>query len=205
MDKRIIFAVAGAGKTTTIINELSEDKRVLILTYTVANYSNLKSKILEQFNHHWPENICLMRYFSFLFSFCYKPLLADKIKAKGIIYEPNENQYVKSDKQRYYISRNRYFYSNRLAYFLEKTDSCREIQERLTKYFDKLMIDEIQDISGRDFNFLDKLMTTPIEMLFVGDFHQHIHIGYCHSQLILRTAELIYETLFLSERHYLYR
>lgn len=41
MDKKVIFAVAGSGKTTYIINGLSADKRSLIITYTTANYYNI--------------------------------------------------------------------------------------------------------------------------------------------------------------------
>lgn len=44
MDKRIIFAVAGAGKTTTIINKLSLEEDSLIITYTENNFKNLKKK-----------------------------------------------------------------------------------------------------------------------------------------------------------------
>lgn len=36
-----------------------------------------------------------------------------------------------------------------------------------------LPIDEIQDIGGRDFDFLESLMDTNVNMLFVGDFYQH--------------------------------
>ena len=46
MDKRVIFAVAGAGKTTYIVNRLSRGKRSLIITYTNANYNNLRKKII---------------------------------------------------------------------------------------------------------------------------------------------------------------
>lgn len=37
MDKRVIFAVAGSGKTTLLIRRLSEDRRTLLLTFTVNN------------------------------------------------------------------------------------------------------------------------------------------------------------------------
>ncbi|MDW4783324.1 hypothetical protein NQ310_24170, partial [Escherichia coli] len=37
MDKRVIFAVAGSGKTTLLIRRLREDRRTLILTFTVNN------------------------------------------------------------------------------------------------------------------------------------------------------------------------
>lgn len=41
------------------------------------------------------------------------------------------------------------------------------------KFYDELVIDEIQDIGGRDFDFLESLMDTNVNMLFVGDFYQH--------------------------------
>lgn len=50
MDKRVIFAVAGAGKTTYIVNRLSRGKRSLIITYTNANYNNLRKKIIDTIN-----------------------------------------------------------------------------------------------------------------------------------------------------------
>lgn len=86
MDKRVIFAVAGSGKTTYIIDSLSQDKRSLIVTYTVGNYNNLCNKISVKFNGVWPENIYVMSYFTFLYRFCYKPFLSDMVKARGIFY-----------------------------------------------------------------------------------------------------------------------
>lgn len=87
MDKRVIFAVAGSGKTTYIVDSLSRDKRSLIVTYTVGNYNNLCRKISEKFNGDWPENIWVMGYFTFLYRFCYKPFLADRLQTRGILYE----------------------------------------------------------------------------------------------------------------------
>jgi len=59
MDKRIILAVAGSGKTTYIVNQLTLDKRSLVVTYTTRNYLNLKNSILRKFGHI-PETITLM-------------------------------------------------------------------------------------------------------------------------------------------------
>lgn len=50
-----------------------------------------------------------------------------------------------------------------------------DIKSRITSYFYKFIIDEVQDIAGRDFDFLEKLMETEINMLFVGDFFQHTY------------------------------
>jgi len=174
MDKRVIFAVAGSGKTTQIINRLSNDKRSLIVTYTEANYTNLYKRIIEKFNGVWPLNITLLTYFTFLYRFCYKPFLSDKYGARGICYDPTQiSRYARQEDISFYMTPNQYLYSNRLSLLLEKNSIIGDIQNRLTIYFDELIIDEVQDIAGRDFNFLEQLMTTDIDMLFVGDFYQH--------------------------------
>ena len=173
MDKRVIFAVAGSGKTTYIVDGLSRDKRSLIVTYTTSNYNNLRKKITQKFGGEWPKNITLMTYFSFLYSFCYKPFLSDKYNARGVLYAPNPDKYAQQSKLNYYMTKTRYLFSNRLALFLEKNRIMEEIQERIQQYFDEFIIDEVQDISGRDFTFLENLMATPMNILFVGDFYQH--------------------------------
>lgn len=175
MDKRVIFSVAGAGKTTYIVNSLTKTKKTLIVTYTVGNYDNLCKKICDKFNGMWPENICVMKYFSFLYHFCYKPFFSDKLKLKGICFENNSSNRLSQDNIKYYITKSRYVYSNRLSLLIEKQGAMNELKLRLEKYFDEFIVDEIQDISGRDFNFLEQLMSTNINMLFVGDFFQHTY------------------------------
>lgn len=176
MDKKVIFAVAGSGKTTYIVNGLSFDKRSLIVTYTIANYENLSRKILKKFSGVWPANITLMTYFSFLFRFCYKPFLADAVGAKGVFFEPNSNRYLKKTDRLYYMTSGGYFYSNRLSqYLMERMNVIDDIRERITDYFDEFIIDEVQDFAGRDFSLLEKLMETNVRLLFVGDFYQHTY------------------------------
>ena len=175
MDKRVIFAVAGAGKTTHIVENLSLQKRSLIITYTESNYANLQRKITKKFNNEWPSNITLMTYFTFLYRFCYKPFLADKVRAKGLIYEKNPNQGLKQTERRYYMTETRYLYSNRITLLFEKCNIIDEIKKRIETYFDEIIIDEIQDIGGRDFDFLEQLMSTNVNILFVGDFYQHTY------------------------------
>ncbi len=175
MDKRVIFAVAGSGKTSHIVRSLTADKRFLIVTYTNGNFDNLTRKISAQYGGVWPENVTLMSYFQFLYQFCYKPFLADRYKAKGIIFEPNLNHRIGQDKKSYYLTPSGYFYSNRLSLFLEKTNVVEDIKNRIEKYFDVFVIDEVQDIAGRDFTFLEQLMESNVEMLFVGDYYQHTY------------------------------
>lgn len=174
MDKKVMLAVAGAGKTTYIINNICNGGyRVLIVTYTEANYKNIVQKIKANNEGIMPAGITVFTYFKFLYSFCYKPFLSDEIQARGINYEPNKNKYAKSSRLDYYIDSQNRLYSNRMAYLFDKGGIIPDILQRIEKYFDYFVLDEVQDISGRDFNFLEQLMDAEANMLFVGDFYQH--------------------------------
>lgn len=179
MDKKVIFAVAGSGKTTYLVDALSCEKRTLIVTYTTGNYDNLCKKIAAKFNGDIPKNITILRYFPFLYSFCYKPFLADITKARGILFdqeiihqEQGRKKYAKMTHDAFYMTDKKYFYSNRLSFHIEN-NILDDVKNRIEKYFDELFIDEIQDIAGRDFNFLENIMTVNVNMIFVGDFYQH--------------------------------
>ena len=176
MDKKLMLAVAGAGKTTYIINKVcTEYRNVLIITYTDANYNNIISKLREQNDGVIPDGITVYKYFTFLYRFCYKPFLSDQVGAKGINYEQNKNRYAKSSNLEYYLDSGDRLYSNRIALLLNKTDAIQEVKSRIKKYFDCIVFDEVQDISGRDFNFLEELMKIDMNMLYVGDFYQHTY------------------------------
>lgn len=170
MDKKVIFAVAGSGKTTLIINNLCLEKRALIITYTNNNLDNLRSKIIERWGY-LPENIKLYSYYNFLYSYCYRPFLSYTIRARGINWKPNPNLYASNDAR--YIDDYKRLYSNRIAKLLEERAVLQDINVRIAKYFDALYIDEIQDFAGHDFNLLKSLAKIQIEMLLVGDFYQH--------------------------------
>lgn len=170
MDKSVILAVAGSGKTTHLVKKLDAEKRFLIITYTINNVSNLKSRIAEKFQC-LPQNIYLVSYFNFLYSFCYKPTLHYKIRASGINFEPCKNRFA--------IGINRYrdpgfrLYSNRLAKFLDEQDVMDDVLQRISKYFDYVFIDEVQDFAGHDFNFLKNILAADANVICVGDYFQH--------------------------------
>ena len=61
MDKSVVFAVAGSGKTTRLVNALDEVRRFLLVTYTEANHDNLRAKVIERFGY-LPPNIGIYTY-----------------------------------------------------------------------------------------------------------------------------------------------
>jgi hypothetical protein len=174
MDKRVIFAVAGSGKTKYIIDKLTLDRRFLIITYTNNNICEIRKRIIQKFNY-FPDNIKLLSYFAFLYSFCFKPLLSYKVKSKGINWTqpPEFTLKLKRTNEKFYIDRNQKLYHNRIAKLCENQNILSDINSRIEKYYDCLYIDEIQDFAGHDFNLLKSITKATCEILFVGDFYQH--------------------------------
>lgn len=170
MASRLILAVAGSGKTSYLIDRLDETSQVLVITYTINNYHNIRLRIIKRFGY-MPDNIVLFSYFSFLYSFCFKPFLNMRLGTKGINFNPCRNRFAKNRER--YIDRSGRLYSNRIAKLLEEVEVIPDIKKRLNKYFDRILIDEIQDFAGHDFNLLPAIVSTGLDVTLVGDFFQH--------------------------------
>ncbi len=171
MDRRIILAVAGSGKTTFLINSLDLEKRFLIVSYTDNNVAHIRRRIINRYGY-MPRNITLLSYFQFIIHVCYRPFLKDRCKAKGITWKmPEEWTRYRTDRL-HYMTFNRYLYHNRIAKLCQKSVKDM-VRERIEKYYDCFMIDEVQDLGGHDFNLVKSIIPLNIECLFVGDFYQH--------------------------------
>lgn len=173
MDKSVIFAVAGSGKTSRLVANLDDAQRFLIVTYTESNHDNLRSKIIQRFGY-FPANITLYTYFKFLHGFCYRPFLRSKKNTKGVTFKlpPTFPRYPLADDRRF-ITSSRRLYANRLAKFVEQSNLVDDVVARMEKYFDFFFVDEVQDFAGHDFNFLMAISVAKLHTTFVGDFFQH--------------------------------
>lgn len=171
MDKRVVLAVAGAGKTQHIIDKLDINSRALIVTYTVNNTTNLKKRILSKFGG-MPKGVRVYTYFSFLISFCVRPIVGNDMKIKGVNYsEPP--RFARRNTREHYVSKGDKLYHNRIAKMMMDCDGVSDITKRIEKYFDFFCVDEVQDFAANDFNLLCQLSKTDVEILLVGDFFQH--------------------------------
>lgn len=173
-NRKLILSVAGSGKTTYIINSLKLEKRALIITYTENNYSNLRQKVIEKFGY-LPDEIEVMTYFGFLYSFCYRPFLYNKIKDNGynFLHPPGYTLRKKRTDPAFYLDSSKRLYYNRVAKLLEVMDIYEKIKNRIEKYFDEFYVDEVQDFGGHDFNLLLELSQIDTMVMYVGDFYQH--------------------------------
>ncbi len=170
MAGRMILAVAGSGKTSYLMDQLDDARRALVITYTNNNYENIRVRVAHKFGH-MPSNIVLFSYFSFLYAFCFKPFLHMAQRTKGINFESCRNKFARG-RARYVDSSSR-LYSNRLAKFLDEQGVIPDLKARLNKYFDHILIDEVQDIAGHDFNLLTAIVAAGPDVTLVGDYFQH--------------------------------
>jgi DNA helicase-2/ATP-dependent DNA helicase PcrA len=173
MDKSVILAVAGSGKTSRLIDSLDEKHRFLIVTYTDSNQETIRRKILQRFGH-FPANIAVFTYFRFLHGFCYRPFLRTEKNTKGLTFNlPAKFPAYKLTEDRRYMTSSGRLYSNRLAKFIEQSGLMSAVVARMEKYYDAIFVDEVQDFGGHDFNFLLAISGAKMKVTFVGDFFQH--------------------------------
>lgn len=177
MDNRLILAVAGSGKTSLILDELDKRRSSLILTYTVENFRNIETRIRELNDGIIPKHVEVRTYFSFLYSFCLRPYASYILRDKGLRFGPipqNAQRKPKTSIQRY-VTNTKYIYAARAADMLASSKLLELVRNRLSKHFDDLFIDEVQDFAAHDFNFLFELAKANISMLCAGDYYQHTY------------------------------
>ena len=192
MDKKLILAVAGSGKTYEICNQLDENKRNLILAYTNENINNIYKELLK-IKHKIPENTKIITFDAFLLNYVAKPLALyvaynnDKnfiFPDYGCVYnlplpefyDNKSNKYnknYKEDKIAHYITKTGKFYGERIAKFVNKFGLIQIVAVSLKEHFDKIYIDEIQDFAGERFDVLKEIINNFNNILLVGDFNQH--------------------------------
>ena len=73
MDKRVVLASAGAGKTYFIANDFSDKERVYLITFTHRNVENIRKELLKRFDRMIPENIRISTFDSFVYNQLVRP------------------------------------------------------------------------------------------------------------------------------------
>ncbi len=175
MGKTVIFAVAGSGKTTRIVEELGKGRRCLVFTYTDENSLNLRRKIAQR-HGGMPPGARVMTYFAFLHAFCFRPAVGLKMPARGLSFnDPPRMGRFNATQDDYYMDRGGRLFHSRLSKFLMARGLAAEARSRIDQFFDLVCVDEVQDFAGHDFNFLMELAETRADMLLVGDFRQHTY------------------------------
>jgi DNA helicase II / ATP-dependent DNA helicase PcrA len=176
-----IVAVAGAGKTQTIIDKALADpsRRVFITTYTVQNLRQITQRI-EQRTGVIPSHIHLAGWFTFLLRDGIRPyqnaVFDDVGIVRGLGFYAQRNRYTpRAQSQAFYLDGHQDVYRDSLADLACAADgrSGGLVIDRLETLYDQIYVDEIQDLVGYDLEFLDLLFKSKIEVTVVGDPRQH--------------------------------
>ena len=198
MDKRIILAVAGAGKTYHICHAIDSQKRNLILAYTHENIHNIKNELADAFGKV-PELTSVMTFDSFVYRYfvCpYEPTIAEhfgqnEFRSKGIttidpppktIKKGNRSipnpKYKRKDQFNHYITSGNQYYCATISELVMcvkkgKNSLLKRAAERLNLFYDQIFIDEFQDFREHDYDLIIGLSKMLNSVLFVGDYYQH--------------------------------
>ena len=179
MSNKLIIAAAGSGKTTHIVNEALKikDKSVLVTTYTEANETEIRRKIIEK-NKCVPENMTVQTWFSFLLQHGARPFQGNSFDKdiKGLVLMNQQSApYVnESDTEKHYFTDGQKIYSDKLSKFVIKCNknNAGAVIDRLSRIYNYVFIDEVQDLAGYDLDFLKLLFSSTIITLLVGDPRQ---------------------------------
>lgn len=209
-----MIAAAGSGKTTHLICEaLKKDTgNVLITTFTEANESEIRNRIIGNLGYV-PKNITIQTWFSFLLQHGVRPyqsVLNDSIHEDDIGFfltpEKSGKKYDKDGKPvlnskgqplfwgeedflRCYFTSNKKIYSDKISRFTLAVDKVTkgEIFTRISKIFQHVYIDEVQDLVGYDLELLKLLFKSNSSVLLVGDPRQvtyHTHFTSKHKDYL---------------------
>ncbi|CDZ68321.1 ATP-dependent exonuclase V beta subunit, helicase and exonuclease domain-containing [Neorhizobium galegae bv. orientalis] len=176
---KVVLCAAGGGKTTTIVKEALADptQRVAILTYTDNNIRGICECIVEH-NSVPAAHIEVVSWFTFLLRELTRPyqsLLYAK-RARGIHWVAGRSDKYASaeDIARFYFGNGDLVYSDKIARFALECDAISKgkVFARLRERFDRIYIDEIQDMAGYDLELLEAMMRAGVNLTLVGDHRQ---------------------------------
>lgn len=199
MDKRVILAVAGAGKTYHICHMIDPNKRNLILAYTNENIHNIQRELCDA-HSCVPELTTVSTFDSFVYHnliLPYEPSIVEHFghptfvsrgictidpppkvikNIKGKIV-PNP-KYFPKDRFSHYITKRRQYYCGTLSELVLQVKQKREslikrVAARLNLFYESVLIDEFQDFREYDYDLIMALATQLNNAILVGDYHQH--------------------------------
>jgi DNA helicase-2/ATP-dependent DNA helicase PcrA len=179
LSNKIVFASAGAGKTTEIVTQAlsMRPQKVAIATFTLKNVEEIARKIIE-LNSCLPPEITIYPWYTFVLHEMVRPYqgYVHRERVAGVHFAKGatRTRFPKTDVARYYCDRENQAYSDRLGDFalLCNAASGGRVIRRLNDMYGHLFVDEVQDLAGFDIDVLELLLRSPIGMTCVGDVRQ---------------------------------
>lgn len=173
-----ILAVAGSRKTQGLVEHCASmpaDRRALLVTFTQANQAELKSRLASFVGAHL--NVAVTGWYTFLLRDFVRPFLPFKFpgeRVRGFNFDGRPHLKAK-DKARFLDSKGAVYACELGRLALELMDcSFGKLQRRLECVYDEILIDEVQDLSGYDWEIVDRLVNSSISLRMVGDVRQSV-------------------------------
>lgn len=194
MDKRIILAVAGSGKTYKLGHDIDETKRNIVLAYTNQNIKNIRKEIIDKYGKI-PKNTLVLTFDSFLYRYFIRPYEKiilkfwnkSKVKMNGVEInikpeprfknrKPNF-KYKKINEFEHYILKDKYYCSRIPELILYIKDENQNLfkmaMDNINKFCDYIYIDEVQDFREKYYELLESIIKECNNIVLVGDYYQH--------------------------------
>ncbi len=205
MKNNTLIVAAGSGKTTCLVNralELPSDESILISTYTEANETEIRKRIVSK-KGYVPSNIKIQTWFSFLLQHGVRPfqsVLNDSIHERSIgFYLTSNRSGQKFDSggrpviarghpifwgeehfNKFYFTPSNKIFSDKISKFVFNTNKASDgaVMNRLARVFDHFFIDEVQDLAGFDLELIKLLFSTSSHVVLVGDPRQVTYLTH---------------------------
>jgi DNA helicase II / ATP-dependent DNA helicase PcrA len=176
---RIVLACAGSGKTTALVRDACGDpvRSAALITYTINGSSEL-SRATYDHSHAIPPKITIDTWYAFLLRHFVRPYQNHLYvpRVVGINFTRGQSaRYAKAtDIRNHYFSREGIIYLDKVSKF-----ACEVIKRtnglpirRLEQIFDRIYIDESQDLAGFDLELVELLLRSNIQVILFGDHRQ---------------------------------
>ncbi|XAS73393.1 UvrD-helicase domain-containing protein [Micrococcaceae bacterium Sec5.1] len=178
---RLTLAVAGSRKTQSIVDACAQGalgKRRLVLTFTQTGQAELERRLNAECAPGFVPDV--MGWFAFLLRHCvrpYLPLLFKDQQLRGLNFDgqPDGGRYA-TGTARYFDSGGRAYrlHLSKLAFEVLKK-SAGAVVDRISRIYDEIYVDEVQDLTGCDLHILEQLMRAEsIDLNMVGDVRQSV-------------------------------
>jgi hypothetical protein len=178
MSNFVTLAVAGSRKTQGIVEHcasLPHDRSALVLTFTQANQHELRSRLAKYAGDH--QGIAIMGWFTFLLREFARPFLPFKFAGERVCgFNFDGRPHMMATGRKRFLDSNGAVYAcelGRLAHELVAA-SGGSLLRRLECIYDEILIDEVQDLSSHDWEIVDVLLGSNIDVRMVGDIRQSV-------------------------------
>ncbi len=179
MATEVHLAVAGSGKTSELALRIRMQPagiQSVALTYTTNAQAEIASHLVSRLSSIHET----MGWFAFLVRHIvgpYLPAVFPGLYARGLCFVQSDRDIPRARSGwRYYLDDHHQPYSTRVGQLATKvlTASGGAPIKRLEKIYDRVYIDEVQDLNGNHLEILEALMQSKLDLFITGDVRQSV-------------------------------